>query len=1189
MGQMQPQIGLGWGLESGGRITRIVNNLPDDINRVYRKLPGEYENEQFNVGFIYSGGSKAEVMCNTEYNDWDMDNNQCIDHIFYAGFNALDTEPDKFLIQFPGFSGEFYFDKDGVPHLVSSPGIKIEAHLSEDNNGRINSFDVYDMSGNRYVFDKLELTVNLSHFIWGDQYLLFIYDNSKTFGFPIYDLISLNGGFIDIFNNTELIDDLSGMSYVSTWHLSKIITPLDDEIEFSYISILGDTDERVLNYSINRWMTGVGNDNISDQVSASLRFTRKLIPWGIIWNGGEIKFSYNPTMSLRHFSINDKINDNIFGYEFNHSLFDADDTQRDYESLNFSGESIKNFNEWLKLDKINKYTATQEIDNRITNGVMKMYTDFVGYKKDNYEYSFQYNEQNQLPNQLSSEMDFWGFYNGNGAENSCPTVYDIDPDIQFNKKTEQSFYSLFNDENNTYPILYTGANRNSSEQYLKTGILEKIIYPTGGSTQFQYESNDFTCNGVTIKGAGLRIAKITINPIIGPAIIKEFEYIDNNLNCSSGKIINLPVFSHYNVKHMVTNYNVNGTKMTHGSFVGYSEVTVSEQDNGSTKYFYDLPATFEDNTHNCNNGNCVFDRPQGMIVFDCVDCLHEPINSLIPAPNYDWNRGQLLKKIQKDNFGDTVLETEYLYETSIQTEIPYVFTKNKTTFAYESCANCHPGKSFNFSRSSSDPTAISYLVGKTKKIIATKLLKEISTYIYGSETPSNIIQNKSTFVYNAFSQLISNENVLSNGKVETINNYYLNDINDPNEVFISQSVYNTMLERRIFNSILKTEKLIDSKIINSGISSFGFFNGDTPLPEKTRFLENGVYMVSANYDKYDIKNNPLQYHNEYGVNVTTLWGYNFQYPIAKIENANYDDVITAIGIEYDILQTKNSDELIGIFQLLIEDSKVQGHLLNNSVINAYTYDPLIGITSETDPNGKIIIYQYDEFQRLETIRDIDNNVLKHIDYNYGFNATLNNSSSYSHGEIATFSVGVQGGSGSFSFNWSISINGQSIATGTESTVTTQLTESGTYLINCLVTDNESNYTKTATSTFSVSKINCTFMDINENTIDGGFIKSYCKLWSPYNETVKLKVLNLYSATDIFIRIGNGPNQYLTGITMNFDAIFDNNSNNCDIKIFAPNSNEQDYIEVEIISVENNNTSIPPDSKKLKLNRPRPSQ
>jgi YD repeat-containing protein len=51
-------------------------------------------------------------------------------------------------------------------------------------------------------------------------------------------------------------------------------------------------------------------------------------------------------------------------------------------------------------------------------------------------------------------------------------------------------------------------------------------------------------------------------------------------------------------------------------------------------------------------------------------------------------------------------------------------------------------------------------------------------------------------------------------------------------------------------------------------------------------------------------------------------------------------------------------------------------------MTSYTYKPLVGITSQTDANGKIQYFEYDDIGRLLRIKDTDGNIIKQFKYNY---------------------------------------------------------------------------------------------------------------------------------------------------------------------------------------------------------------
>ena len=79
-------------------------------------------------------------------------------------------------------------------------------------------------------------------------------------------------------------------------------------------------------------------------------------------------------------------------------------------------------------------------------------------------------------------------------------------------------------------------------------------------------------------------------------------------------------------------------------------------------------------------------------------------------------------------------------------------------------------------------------------------------------------------------------------------------------------------------------------------------------------------------------------------------------------------------------------------------------------MTSYTYDPLIGQTSVTDPNGEIVYYEYDNLNRLKNIKDYQGNIVKNFQYNYanscGPNCVVMPMQTFNGSNTISYPVGV---------------------------------------------------------------------------------------------------------------------------------------------------------------------------------------
>lgn len=96
-------------------------------------------------------------------------------------------------------------------------------------------------------------------------------------------------------------------------------------------------------------------------------------------------------------------------------------------------------------------------------------------------YMFEYDLSNTMPLKCSFAKDLWGYYNGENNNKLLPDLGYFDyPNKYFNAN-----FALFN-------YNYVGANRYTNNAYAGAYMLKKIIYPTRGFSEFEYEPNSFT-------------------------------------------------------------------------------------------------------------------------------------------------------------------------------------------------------------------------------------------------------------------------------------------------------------------------------------------------------------------------------------------------------------------------------------------------------------------------------------------------------------------------------------------------------------------------------------------------------------------------------------------------------------------------------------------------------------------------
>ncbi|PUB29625.1 hypothetical protein C8J95_106281 [Elizabethkingia sp. YR214] len=344
--------------------------------------------------------------------------------------------------------------------------------------------------------------------------------------------------------------------------------------------------------------------------------------------------------------------------------------------------------------------------------------------------------------------------------------------------------------------------------------------------------------------------------------------------------------------------------------------------------------------------------------------VKNPLSGLpVLETTYESGKSILSKKIQYKDISNNL--------TFISAQALKIYVNDSPIFLNKNNGNCYPKYYY-------------YITPLVQNFIKTETINTEEIYSNGKTTAVDSYEYKNNG--NLLLQRINFGDTSSTTTYQYAHekgNQYLIDknmIGIPLQTSVTQKQNDNDPGKTISKSeILYPTSQADANARTSGlalpVSVLGF---DLQNPEDATKAQ-----TELTYDLYDNKGNILQYSVK-GKPVTVIWGYGQTQPIAKIEGAAYNQVsayVSAIIAASDADNTQGTDQseqaLIGALDLFRNNTA-----LSTYQITTYTYNPLIGVTSITPPSGVWEIYKYDSANRLESVKDVNGNLLKEYQYRY---------------------------------------------------------------------------------------------------------------------------------------------------------------------------------------------------------------
>lgn len=999
-------VGLGWSLNAGGVVSRTTKGLPDDAAQ---------------DGYIYTSKT-VQALSQLAHNS-----QQLYDDIVDSMNGGNDYEPDIFSFNFGGYSGKFAYDQ-GSDEFFQMPysNVKITP-VYETSGTKITSWVFTTPDGFKYYFGESEDGLRTGTDVNSSGATFSHSNNGLSIpasgpSIPIHitswhlmDIVSPNGDQVKFYYDTQIgvtnfvktSEDYvlscgtggSGGDFSASFMESTVNQSVLDKIEFGdgTITFIEDTATRtdlsgakaLKTIEISYDSSLIKKFNLTHDYSVSAVETGK---WTNLGNDTQRRYR------LRLLSVQEEgLNGTTlppFSFEYSSiALPSRFSNAQDYWGYYNAKTSNISLIPETYISGIDVYTGDANRTVDTVNSKAGILTKVTYPTGGSAEYFY---ESNTASN-IISESTGYNLRNRSTASNvsftKIPanwngTLYTKNFTVGANimgQVTITSSMTGCSDPNNLahiscdFGLSITGITDPNFS--LLIGSPEILTTLPAGTYKVEatVQGSGSTDFNVLISWAedphpaylnigGQRIQKIVLNDAEGNTLEKTFEYDKLDQSLTSGNIISSPIFLDTNFWNgscsppqnveKITSYSQAPSVFVKGNAMSYSNVTEFRSDNVKTEYTFN------------HNGDIAHSSSRQGIVH-------------LPDLYADWIRGNLVKKEAfslANSVYKTVKSDSTVYERVSTgtinnfglTVLPTIGASGVTTFEYGFYSGMsewyRPKKTYSTIHYDTDEvTTVQDLIYDNNALLPSKIITTTSddmpliTLNYYPEDVTLVSDlghdNLSTSEKAAIDKLKSNDlhRIAQLVQSETYKDEDKDNIPDSNELLSTQrTIFKVPYTNMVVPDTIQTAK-------------------------GTKDLENRIV-----FESYYANGKLKEVSKADGATIVYIWGYNEQYPIAKIENASYSQISSQVSNLHSKSNADNDRTIGGTGNegaLRTALSSLQTSV-PDALVTTYTYDPLVGVTSITDPTGNTIYYEYDDLNRLERVLDEDGKILSKNTYNF---------------------------------------------------------------------------------------------------------------------------------------------------------------------------------------------------------------